>query len=156
MHVLGGVEPRIGGAVAGAGCRALQETPALIPGASVVVPDRIFFVVLRGENEVAALGEMAPEGHRVFGVLVVAAARLPNLAGALEPIELRVENEVDYACDRVATVRGARTASDRVDALDDRLRKQVDVGAPVQGGIHHPSAVQQCERALGAHAAQVE
>jgi hypothetical protein len=117
----------------------------------------LLLVVLGADLDVqAVVQEGLAAGDLQQELLVVAVGRDARRDIGLEAFEALVGDEVDDAADRVGAVGGRRAAGHHVDALDQQLREQADVGNARDVGRNHALAVQQGQGPDGAQAAQRE
>ena len=80
----------------------------------------------------------------------------PNARGEIHAVVVPVEAKVRHACERVGAVRRRRAARDDLDLRQQRRRNVVDVHAAVAIGGREARAVEQHERALRPHRAQID
>ena len=100
--------------------------------------------------------EAGAGGQRRTVVGRIAIGRDAIFDRALEAGIFLVEDEVHHARHRVRAIGGGGAAGDDLDALDQALRKGVDVDQAADGRSHRALAVQQHQRARSAERAQVE
>src|SRR5579872_709008 len=70
--------------------------------------------------------------------------------------EIGVENVVDHSGDRIGTVYGGSASGDDVDALNQSVRDQIDIGNILGVGRRQAATVKQNQSAVGTQVAQVE
>ena len=107
----------------------------------------------------ATVGEVLAEHRRNIAVFAEAVARDAPLRANLDPFEAAPQDEIDHTGNRVGTVDGGARAGDDVGALDQVGRYAVDVGrhrVVEDVGGDMAAAIDQNQRACGAHAAQIQ
>ncbi len=133
---------------------------AVVPAAVAAAVARRHAVAIgdfAAQQHVAALlRETEAAGYGSFVRLVVAVIGRAGRELALEAGVVLVEDEVHHAGDGVRPIHRGRAAGDCLHALDELLRKIVDVDFAAVERRNGALPVEQRERSVAAHAAQIE
>src|SRR5690606_36026996 len=106
----------------------------------------VVLLVLPAHCDVAAaIGEAraAHQGRVITSPVTAESLSVVDLS--LEPLESRVEEDVDHAGNGVRTIRGRGASGDGLDPLDHRRRDDVEVDRATIRGRNEAPAVDQSE-----------
>src|SRR5690606_10991557 len=98
---------------------------------------------LRRDEQVTARADLGAECDAELPRASAVRRAAAGLSMRLQAVEVRIENEVRDACDRIRPVRGGGAARDDLDSLDERLRERVDIDGADSVRRRHTPAVQQ-------------
>src|SRR4051812_32201854 len=104
----------------------------------------------------ASVSEGRTGRHSHFILPRIAVAGNAALYGSFDACERRVQHEVDHARERIGAVDGRSAAGDDIDALDERIREQIDIRRTVGELRYEPASFKKHQRAVNAQAAQVK